>query len=215
MTTPKISLTQRQRQVVDEIINTTVTLLVGPAGSGKTFLACWAANKLLNMGEIDKIVVVRHVAEAHGEQIGYLPGEIEDKMRFAMLPVMDNLEMIMGQHKVNTLVKNRTIEVIPPSFLRGRSLNRTAVIAEEVQNMAPMQILNILTRIGSESKVILTGDPNQIDYRDRNGVLYTSMLLDGIPDTTLITLEIADIARHHVVAAILEKLLTRDRSFAL
>lgn len=194
---------QFQRDVIKSIRRNHITALIGNAGSGKTLLACYAALQLHSSGDIKKIAVVRLAREAHFEKIGALPGSVEDKLGFISAPIYDNLELMLPRTKIDNMVANKTIEILPVSYLRGRSLHDTLLIVEEVQNLPREAVLTILTRIAAGSKIVLTGDPDQQDFEHVNSCNWVAQLLHGVSGCTLYNMPAVENYRHPVIPAIL------------
>ncbi len=197
----------QQRHAVRSIHENDITLLLGPAGTGKTLLSCWASYLMLRDKEhpIEKVVIVRLAAETCGESIGALPGEIEDKLGHLAAPIIDNLSLFIKKGEIEYLVENKKIEVVPVSHARGRSFMNCAVIIEEIQNLDFHMVLTLLTRLGPNSKLILNGDPAQVDIPGRNGVAYAQALLRDLPGVGYFEFTTEDIERHPLVRAIVER----------
>lgn len=194
-----------QREAISSIKKKSITLLIGPAGTGKTLCACFASWSLLRTGEVDKIVVIRLAADSHGERIGALPGSLQEKLFFMAGPLLDNFAMFATTNEINALFNSHLFEIIPISQVRGRSFRRCAIIVEEIQNLEDSSVLTVLTRIGEGSHMVLTGDAMQVDHPGRNGVSYAKYLLDGLEDVAIIEFSYNDVVRHPLVAAILER----------
>lgn len=196
-----------QRHTVRAIKEHDVTALIGPAGSSKTLLSVYAAIQLLNNPEscIRKIVVVRSAEESMNESIGSLPGELTAKLYYALAPILDNLELICSTAQITKMVEAKTIEVIPVSHLRGRSLNNTFVIVEEAQNLMDRALLTILTRLGIGSRMVFTADPLQADFRGRNGTVFLERVLEDINGCCVIKMPPSEIYRHPLLPALLKR----------
>lgn len=203
---PKFRLASvKQRNAVKQIRENYITLLVGPAGSGKTLMACYAGIYMLQNQDIQKIVVARLATQAEEENVGFLPGELPDKLMFITNPLYDNLCLILPTNKIDFLLEKKAIEAIPVGHMRGRSFHNTLVIVEECQNLKPNQIKTILSRIGPGSKIVLTGDPDQVDFHGRNGALFTKRLLTGLPGCGVQVMDGQDILRHPVIEPLLNR----------
>ena len=151
-----------QKNLLKAFFENEIVISVGPAGTGKTFLAVAYAISLLEKHEIDKIVLCRPAVEA-GENLGFLPGDLRDKIDPYLAPLYDALNDLLPKNKVQTLINNKIIEIIPLAYMRGRTINRAAMILDEAQNASPIQMKMFLTRLGIESKAVITGDISQID----------------------------------------------------
>lgn len=190
-----------------------ILFAVGPAGTGKTMLACNNAIKDLKVGKIERIVLTRPVVPVEEEDIGFLPGSIHKKMNPWIRPIIDIFSEFYSQREIDMMIQNNVIEISPLAYMRGRTFKKAVIIADEMQNSSPNQMLMLLTRIGKDSKMIITGDMNQ---SDKPGV--TSGLYDFIQryrnynlkqtDVTgfigLIELNQTDIERHPVILSVLE-----------
>jgi phosphate starvation-inducible PhoH-like protein len=208
--------TAGQRRYIESIENNTVTLCSGFAGTGKTLIAIGMAMRLYQDSESNysKVIVVRPAVEACGEQIGFLPGGLSDKMRPLIQPVVDNLRyFVHDEGRISSLLEPTSsnppaIEVIPMAYLRGRTFNNCVVVFDEAQNASPSQVKLFLTRIGKNCKVIIEGDVTQSDrYKDRksNGLSDAIKRLDGCENVGVVLLEAADIQRSKIIAPILER----------
>lgn len=196
-----------QRKAIKGIKSHSYTVLIGPAGCGKTLISCWAAHQLMadDENDIDRLVMVRLAAETCGESIGALPGELDEKLSYMAAPLVDNLVQFLPRSQVDFMLKKGEIEVIPVSHLRGRSFQNTVLILEEAQNLSNEMILTTITRLGEGSKLVINGDPNQVDIPGRNGIVYARDILQGFDDVCLAEFGLADVQRHPMV----EKILSR------
>ncbi len=197
--------TANQLAYVEALDRSDVVFGIGPAGTGKTFLAMAYALDLLKSRQIDRIVLTRPAVEA-GEALGFLPGALEEKVLPYLRPLYDAMnEMLDGAEAIRFAEKN-LIEIAPLAYMRGRTLNRACVILDEAQNASREQMFMFLTRIGEHSKCIVTGDPSQIDLRPkaRSGLLEAMELLGGIEGVSFVRFEGKDVVRHPVVARIIE-----------
>lgn len=162
--------TEAQESFRLAILKNSVTLATGPAGTGKTYVpAAIAANMLLN-GHIDKIILCRPAVEATGESLGYLPGKLEQKMQPWAMPFLDVLKQFMGPHDFRTALVNEEIEIIPFAYMRGRTFNNAFIVLDEAQNTTPEQIEMFLTRIGDDSRTVISGDLSQSDIDGESGL---------------------------------------------
>ena len=204
--------TEGQRRYLDAILNNDLTFCVGPAGTGKTYLAVAAAANMLKHGQARRIVLARPAVEA-GERLGFLPGDLQAKVNPYLRPLFDALHDMMDFEQVKRFMVNDVIEVIPLAFMRGRTLNESVVILDEAQNTTPSQMLMFLTRLGHDSKMIITGDPSQVDLPEqtRSGLEDALMKLRGIKGIATVALERGDIVRHRLVQNIVNA-YERDKS---
>ncbi|MBQ6649768.1 MAG: PhoH family protein [Atopobiaceae bacterium] len=192
-----------QKRYIDAIRNNTVTFGIGPAGTGKTYLAMAMAVAALKRKEIGRIVLARPVVEA-GESLGFLPGTLEEKLDPYVRPLYDALFDMTDMEKGNALIEQGVIEIAPLAFMRGRTFNDAFVILDEAQNTTPEQMKMFLTRLGFSSKFVVTGDTSQRDLLGENGLDSARRVLDGIDDIAFIDLKRADIVRHTLVARIVD-----------
>ena len=190
------------------LMNHSVPLVVvtGPAGSGKTMLACEAMMNQLSLGRTDKLIVTRPYVSVDNEQIGFLPGNILQKMQPWTHPVFDQFQHCSSPAQVASYLKMGTIETVPLGFMRGRTFHRTWILADEMQNSSPAQMLMLLTRIGQNSKLIITGDLAQSDVPGLNGLQDLLQRLNSYPydDTKVVNLGYEDIQRSRLVSHLLE-----------
>ncbi len=192
--------TDGQRRYLEAILNNDLTFCIGPAGTGKTYLAVAAAANMLKHGQARRIVLARPAVEA-GERLGFLPGDLQAKVNPYLRPLFDALHDMMDFEQVKRFMVNDVIEVIPLAFMRGRTLNESVVILDEAQNTTASQMLMFLTRLGHDSKMIITGDTSQVDLPEntRSGLVDALDKLRGIKGIATVTLEKADIVRHRLV----------------
>ena len=202
--------TLNQRAYVDHLVNTNVSVLVGlgPAGSGKTLFACSAAVSYLKQGLVDRIIITRPLVSVDEEELGFLPGSIENKMDPWTRPIFDIFGEFFSATQIKTMVKNGVIEISPLAYMRGRTFKRAFIIADEMQNSSPKQMLLMLTRIGESSKLVITGDLKQTDREGVNGLadFIHKIRGGGEPPSSMIRfveLENSDIQRSLVVSHIL------------
>ena len=192
--------TDGQRRYLEAILSHDLTFCAGPAGTGKTYLAVAAAANMLKHGHARRIVLARPAVEA-GERLGFLPGDLQAKVNPYLRPLFDALHDMMDFEQVKRFMLNDVIEVIPLAFMRGRTLNESVVILDEAQNTTPSQMLMFLTRLGHDSKMIITGDTSQVDLPEgaKSGLMDALEKLRGIKGIATITLEQGDIVRHRLV----------------
>ncbi len=194
--------TSGQKRYTDSIRNNTITFAIGPAGTGKTYLAMAMAVAAFKRREIGRIILTRPVVEA-GESLGYLPGTLSEKVDPYIRPLYDALyDMVDGQRAAH-LVEQGLVEVAPLAYMRGRTLNDSFVILDEAQNTTPQQMKMFLTRLGFGSKMVVTGDVTQIDLpRAQSGLLTVRDILGGIDDISFCDLTDKDVVRHSLVQKI-------------
>jgi phosphate starvation-inducible protein PhoH and related proteins len=195
--------TVNQKLYVDSIRENTVTFGIGPAGTGKTFLAVAMAASALIEGEVQRIILTRPAVEA-GESLGFLPGDLQAKVDPYLRPLFDALYDMLDPDRVNGYFDRGVIEVAPLAFMRGRTLNDAFVILDEAQNTTPEQMKMFLTRLGFNSKMVVTGDITQVDLpKDReSGLIVVKDILTGIDDVSFIRFGGADVVRHRLVQRI-------------
>jgi len=194
-----------QVNYIRNILQHDVSFGVGPAGTGKTYLAVACAVQALETERVSRIVLVRPIVEA-GEKLGFLPGDIAQKINPYLRPLYDALYEMMGFEKVHQLIEKGVIELLPLAFMRGRSLNDSFIILDESQNTTIEQMKMFLTRIGFNSKAVITGDITQIDLEDKrtSGLIHTSRVLENVPGISFTRFQTADVVRHPLVQKIVE-----------
>jgi phosphate starvation-inducible protein PhoH and related proteins len=197
--------TVNQKRYVDSIRRNTITFGIGPAGTGKTFLAVAMAAAALARREVNRIILTRPAVEA-GERLGFLPGDLMAKIDPYLRPLFDALHDMIDPEKVATHLERNVIEVAPLAFMRGRTLNDSFVILDEAQNTSPEQMKMFLTRLGFNSKMVITGDITQIDLpRDqRSGLIVVSDILREVEGVEFVRFGGADVVRHRLVQRIVE-----------
>lgn len=194
--------TAGQKRYVDAIRENTITFGIGPAGTGKSWLAVAMAVQALHARQVQRIILTRPAVEA-GERLGFLPGDLMAKIDPYLRPLYDALYDMVDTEAAMKLVERQTIEVAPLAFMRGRTLNNSFIILDEAQNTTPEQMKMFLTRIGFGSKVVVTGDISQIDVPDgRSGLVGLEKKLSGIDSLAFVTLDGSDVVRHRIVADI-------------
>lgn len=195
--------TAGQRQLVRSIEEATLTFGIGPAGTGKTYLAIVMAARALRRREVSRVVLSRPAVEA-GERLGFLPGDLREKVDPYMRPLFDALGDLLDDTLVNKYMERGTLEVAPLAYMRGRTLSDAFVILDEAQNATDDQLKMFLTRLGSGSKMVVTGDVTQIDLPlgQRSGLRAAAARLAGIEDIGIVELGEADVVRHPLVARI-------------
>lgn len=192
-----------QEKLMKAIKDYSLTLAMGPAGSGKTYLAITAAVEALEKGTVERIILSRPAMEA-GESLGYLPGDMHEKMAPYLRPLYDALGDRMGGKKVKSYIEEGTIEIAPVGFMRGRTLNNSFVVIDEAQNCTYTQLKMLLSRLGWNSTMVVTGDPNQSDLLDGlSGLDDISRKLETLKNVAVVRLKDVDIVRHPLVAEML------------
>ena len=193
-----------QKNLLKAFFENEIIISVGPAGTGKTFLSVAYAISLLEKHEIEKIVLCRPAVEA-GEHLGFLPGDLRDKIDPYLAPLYDALNDLLPRSKVQTLINNKIIEIIPLAYMRGRTINSAAMILDEAQNASPIQMKMFLTRLGIESKAVITGDISQIDLpkKTNSGLVEVLKILKNIKNIGIIRLSESDVTRHEIVKDII------------
>ena len=178
---------------------------VGPAGTGKTYLAVACAVDMLERGEIERILLVRPAVEA-GEKLGFLPGDLTQKIDPYLRPLYDALYEMLGFEKVGKLLERQVIEVAPLAYMRGRTLNNSFVILDEAQNTTPEQMKMFLTRLGFGSRAVITGDMTQVDLPrgHKSGLAQALQILDKIDEIHITRFDSRDVVRHHLVQKIVQ-----------
>jgi phosphate starvation-inducible PhoH-like protein len=194
-----------QRRYVNAIAKNTIVLGVVPAGTGKTFLAVAMAVKALRAGEVTRIVLTRPAIEA-GEKLGFLPGDLQSKIDPYLRPLYDALYEMMGAENYAKMVEKQVIEVAPLAYMRGRTLDDSFIILDEAQNTTPEQMKMFLTRLGFNSKMVVTGDLTQIDLTDRrrSGLQDALRAMRGVEDIALCQFSEKDVVRHQLVQRIVK-----------
>ncbi|MBR5600587.1 MAG: PhoH family protein [Bacteroidaceae bacterium] len=197
--------TENQCRLVEEFKKNDMVFAVGPAGTGKTYTAIALAVKALKNREIRKIILSRPAVEA-GEKLGFLPGDMRDKIDPYLQPLYDALEDMIPISKLKEHMDNNIIQIAPLAFMRGRTLNDAIVILDEAQNTTPQQIKMFLTRMGTNTKMIITGDLTQVDLpqHQNSGLLHAQRILKGVAGIGFVTLNKKDIVRHRLVTRIVE-----------
>ncbi|WP_316815053.1 PhoH family protein [Pedobacter nyackensis] len=197
--------TANQRRMVDSIGKNDVLFAIGPAGTGKTYTAVALAVRALKNKEIKRIILTRPAVEA-GENLGFLPGDLKEKVDPYLRPLYDALDDMIPAEKLKTYIENRTIEIAPLAFMRGRTLDNCFVILDEAQNSTDLQLKMFLTRMGPSAKFIVTGDVTQIDLpkKQMSGLHNALRILDDIPGIEIIYLTGEDVVRHKLVKRILK-----------
>ena len=197
--------TANPRRMVESINHNDVLFAIGPAGTGKTYTAVALAVRALKNKEIKRIILTRPAVEA-GESLGFLPGDLKEKVDPYLRPLYDALDDMIPAEKLKLYLENRTIEIAPLAFMRGRTLDNCYVILDEAQNSTDLQLKMLLTRMGPSAKIIVTGDVTQIDLpkKQMSGLFNALRILDDIPGIDIIYLTGDDVVRHQLVKRILK-----------
>jgi phosphate starvation-inducible PhoH-like protein len=197
---PVAPKTAGQKAYVEAIRQNDLVFCVGPAGTGKTYLAVAMAVSMLKRGIIQRIILVRPAVEA-GEKLGYLPGDMQAKVNPYLRPLFDAMADMMSFEQIKRLIAGDVIEVAPLAFMRGRTLNNSAIVLDEAQNTTCAQMLMFLTRLGHHSKMIVTGDDSQVDLErpESSGLIDAMRRLGGLEGIAFIRLDRLDIVRHRLV----------------
>ncbi|MBE7174931.1 MAG: PhoH family protein [Mucilaginibacter polytrichastri] len=197
--------TANQRKMVESIAKSDILFAIGPAGTGKTYTAVALAVRALKNKEIKRIILTRPAVEA-GENLGFLPGDLKEKIDPYLRPLYDALDDMIPAEKLKVYLENRTIEVAPLAFMRGRTLDNCFVILDEAQNATDMQLKMFLTRMGPSAKFIVTGDVTQIDLpkKQQSGLHTALRILEDIKGIDIIYLSGEDVVRHKLVKSILK-----------
>ena len=198
--------TENQRKMVSSILKNDMMFAVGPAGTGKTYTAVALAVRALKNKEVKRIILTRPAVEA-GENFGFLPGDLKEKLDPYMQPLYDALNDMVPADKLNQYIENRIIQIAPLAFMRGRTLDNAFVILDEAQNTTESQMKMFLTRMGTNAKFIVTGDTSQIDlpYKQPSGLLQALKFLKNAPGIDIIELDNTDVIRHKLVKIIIER----------
>jgi len=206
--TPKKSViprSKRQKEYVQALKKNQIILSLGPAGTGKTYLAVAVALTMLLEKKVEKIILSRPAVEA-GERLGFLPGDMKEKIDPYLRPLYDSLQDLIHYDKIQKKIESGEIEIAPLAFMRGRTLKNSFAILDEAQNATPTQIKMFLTRIGENSKLVVNGDPSQIDLpnKKQSGLVESQKILKGIKEISIINFDKNDVIRHPLVTKIVE-----------
>ncbi len=193
-----------QQRYIEAIRKHTLVLSMGPAGTGKTYLAMAMAVQALRAQTVERIILTRPAVEA-GEKLGFLPGDLEDKVHPYLRPLYDALHQMLGVEAVERARERGQIEIAPLAYMRGRTLNSSFIILDEAQNATYAQMKMFLTRLGMGSKIVVTGDATQVDlpHGERSGLAIAARILGNVPDVAVVRLNDRDVIRHPLIAKII------------
>ena len=213
--TPKKSViprSEKQKNYVRALKEKEIIISAGPAGTGKTFLATVLAVRMLTERKVEKIILTRPAVEA-GERLGFLPGDLQQKVDPYLRPLYDSLHSLLGQEKTNLLIEKNVIEVAPLAYMRGRTLEESFVILDEAQNTTPAQMRMVLTRLGERSRMVVTGDVTQVDlpFGQLSGLLEAADLLANVDGISVCRLTSADVVRHPLVQRVVDAYAELDK----
>lgn len=196
--------TSNQKRLVDAIFNSDMVFALGPAGTGKTYVAVAMAVRALKNKQVKKIIITRPAVEA-GESLGFLPGDLKEKIDPYLRPIYDALDDMIPSEKLKFYQEKNVIEIAPIAYMRGRTLHNAFILLDEAQNTTTMQMKMLLTRMGPNSKMIVTGDRSQIDLprNQKSGLIEAAEVLRGIDGISIIELESRDVVRHKLVKSII------------
>ena len=206
--TPKKNIfarTERQKKYINSLYNNNIVFSLGPAGTGKTFLAVAVAVSQLISGKVNKIILSRPAVEA-GENLGFLPGDLKEKIDPYLIPLYDSLSELIGFEKMQKKIVDGIVEIAPLAFMRGRTLKDSFVILDEAQNATDTQIKMFLTRLGKNTTMVVNGDPSQIDLpiSKSSGLLKSINILDNIEEIKITRFDSNDVQRHPLVSKIID-----------
>ncbi|KZR82329.1 PhoH-like protein [Prochlorococcus marinus str. MIT 1342] len=204
--------TLRQKAYVEAMEHHDLTFALGPAGTGKTFLATVLAVRMLSERKVERLVLTRPAVEA-GERLGFLPGDLQQKVDPYLRPLYDALHALLGAEKTTTLLEKGVIEVAPLAYMRGRTLEEAFVILDEAQNTTPAQMRMVLTRLGERSRMVVTGDTTQVDLPpgQLSGLVDAAEVLADINGVAVCRLTSADVVRHPLVQRVVDAYARRDQ----
>ncbi|MCR5115314.1 MAG: PhoH family protein [Bacteroidales bacterium] len=206
------ALTPNQKRLVESLEHNDMVFAIGPAGTGKTYTSVALAVRALKNKQIKRIILTRPAVEA-GENLGFLPGDLRDKLDPYLQPLYDALRDMMPMSKLLAYLEDKTIEIAPLAFMRGRTLDNAYVILDEAQNATESQLKMFLTRMGKNAKFFITGDITQVDLprNQHSGLLQAGRILQGIKGIEFIYLDNSDVVRHHLVTKIIQRYENWDK----
>ena len=204
--------TNGQQKYLKAVENNDIVFAIGPAGTGKTYQAVAMAVAALKSRSVDRIIITRPAVEA-GERLGFLPGDLKEKVDPYLTPLYDALNDMIPKDKLKTFLNQKTIEIAPLAYMRGRTLHNSFIILDEAQNVTPMQMKMFLTRLGVTSKAIITGDITQIDLpmNDQSGLIDASNVLSKIDGIAFVHFDANDVVRHMLVKKIIKAYSKNDK----
>ncbi|WP_416376429.1 PhoH family protein [Thermotoga petrophila] len=201
-----------QKKYLEAVEKNDVVFVIGPAGTGKTYLAVAVALDYLKMGRVNRIILTRPAVEA-GEKLGYLPGDLSEKVEPYLRPLYDAIIDITSPDKFNSYRERGIIEIVPLAYMRGRTLNNSFIILDEAQNTTYQQMKMFLTRLGFNSKAVITGDITQVDIeKEKSGLIECQKILEGISGIEFVYLNESDVVRHPLVKKIIKAYEEYERS---
>ena len=208
--------TVNQKKMVQAVLDHDMVFAVGPAGTGKTYTAVALAVRALKAKEVKRIVLTRPAVEA-GENLGFLPGDLKDKLDPYLMPLYDALRDMIPSDKLANMIEMGIIEIAPLAFMRGRTLDKAFVILDEAQNTTTLQMKMFLTRMGMTAKFVITGDMTQVDlpHRQKSGLNFALEILEGIDEIAIIRLGKSDIIRHKLITKIIDAFENAEAKSAL
>ncbi|MFA5160660.1 MAG: PhoH family protein [Elusimicrobiales bacterium] len=202
---PAVPRSPRQKRYLEAIFEHDLVIATGPAGTGKTYLAVAAALRALELNLAERIILTRPIVEA-GEKLGFLPGDLYEKVHPYLRPLYDAFYAMLGPERLRAWRDDGVVEIVPLAYMRGRTLENAFIILDEAQNTAPEQMKMFLTRMGLNSKMVITGDTSQTDLRDKSqsGLLHAMQVLRKIPAVGFVRFSSEDVVRHPLVREIVD-----------
>lgn len=206
--------TPKQLEYYEKVLKNDLVFAIGPAGTGKTYLAVAMALAALRLNEVSKLIITRPAVEA-GESLGFLPGDMREKIDPYLRPLTDAMHFLLSGEKLKAYMEKQTIEITPLAYMRGRTLNNAFIILDEAQNATKTQMKMFLTRFGANSKVIITGDVTQIDLQNKSdsGLIHARSILKNIHGIEFVMFDNKDVVRHKLVADIIKAYEKEEKGF--